>query len=209
MIQSVAWNTRTFTFNLPLDAFPAVVERLRGTAAGAAELVSGVSEELLSRRWKGQWSARSVGSVFYFSSAEFLRNVLFRNWLFKDLPSSAAYRPEINVICPPTAYELETVQLTVMVRRNDGVAKPWRFSIESPAGVEEQGTKERQVQNSESWFLLPKEQGEYVIVVRGLGDVRPFTFEQHLSVRKFDGFTRRQFVFWTCWAVSPVSLAPS
>ena len=71
MIQSVAWNTRTFTFNLPLDAFPAVVERLRGTAARAADLVlvSGVSEELLSRRWKGKWSALSVGSVFYFSSA--------------------------------------------------------------------------------------------------------------------------------------------
>src|SRR5258708_1280052 len=58
MIQSVAWNTRTFTFNLPLDAFPAVVERLHGTPGRAAELVSGVSEELLSRRWKGKWSAK-------------------------------------------------------------------------------------------------------------------------------------------------------
>ena len=58
MIQSVAWNTRTFTFNLPLGAFPAVLERLRGTAARAAELVSRVSEELLSRRWKGKWSAK-------------------------------------------------------------------------------------------------------------------------------------------------------
>src|SRR5258708_40024092 len=57
MIQDVGWNGRTFTWNLPLDAFPAVVERLHGTPARAAELVSGVSEELLSRRWKGKWSA--------------------------------------------------------------------------------------------------------------------------------------------------------
>jgi hypothetical protein len=64
MIQSVAWNTRTFTFNLPLDAFPAVVERLRGTAAGAAELVSGVSEELLSRRWKGQGQLEALAVSF-------------------------------------------------------------------------------------------------------------------------------------------------
>src|SRR5258708_23848530 len=58
MIQDVGWNGRTFTWNLPLDAFPAVVERLHGTPARAAELVSGVSEELLSRRWKGKWSAK-------------------------------------------------------------------------------------------------------------------------------------------------------
>jgi hypothetical protein len=141
--------------------------------------------------------ALSLGSVFYFSSAELLRNVLSPTWFFKDLPGSAAYRPEISVICPPITYELETVRLTIIVRHKDGAAKPLRFSVESPAEVEVQGTKERLVRNSESWFLLPKEQGEYVIVVRGLADARSFTFEQHLSVRKFDGFTRRQFVFWT------------
>ena len=98
---------------------------------------------------------------------------------------------------PGTAYELETVRLTITVHRKDGVAKPLRFSIESPAEVEVQGTKERQVEDSESWFLLPKEQGEYVVVVRGLAEARPFAFEQHLSVRRLDGFTRRQFVVGT------------
>ena len=60
--------------------------------------------------------ALSIGSVFYFSSAEFLRNVLFPTWFFKDLPGIEAYRPEISVICPPTAYALETVRLTITVR---------------------------------------------------------------------------------------------
>lgn len=139
--------------------------------------------------------AISIGSVFYFSSAEFLRTLLFPSWLSKDLPGIAAYRPEISVICPPTAYELETVRLTITVRHRDGITRPLRFSIESPAEIEVQGAKERIVRDSESWFLLPKEQGEYVVVVRGLAEARSFTFEQHLSVRKLDGLTRRQFVF--------------
>ena len=72
-----------------------------------------------------------------------------------------------------------------------------RFSIETPAEVEVQGTKERQVRDSESWFLLPKEQGEYIVVVRGLAEARSFASEQHLSVRRLDGLTRRQFFFCT------------
>jgi len=133
--------------------------------------------------------ALSIGSIFHFSSAEFVRDAL----RFKDLPGTFAYRPQISVICPPTAYELETVRLTIIVRHSDGVGKPLRFSIETPAEVEVQGSKERQVSDSESWFLLPKEQGEYVVVVHGLAEARSFSFEQHLSVRRLDDLTRNQF----------------
>jgi selenocysteine lyase/cysteine desulfurase len=58
MINVIAWTARTFTFDLPLGTFPAVLERLRGTPARAAELVSGVAEELLSRRRNEKWSAK-------------------------------------------------------------------------------------------------------------------------------------------------------
>jgi len=58
MINSIAWTARNFTFDLPLGAFPALLERLRGTPADAADLISGVTEELLSRRWKEKWSAK-------------------------------------------------------------------------------------------------------------------------------------------------------
>jgi selenocysteine lyase/cysteine desulfurase len=58
MIKPVAWTARTFTFDLPLGMFPAVLERLRGTPAGAAELVSDVADEVLSRRWNEKWSAK-------------------------------------------------------------------------------------------------------------------------------------------------------
>src|SRR6266496_718835 len=58
MIKPVAWTARTFTFDLPLNMFPAVLERLHGTPADAAELVSHVAEELCNRRWNEKWSAK-------------------------------------------------------------------------------------------------------------------------------------------------------
>jgi selenocysteine lyase/cysteine desulfurase len=58
MIHSVPWSTRTFTFDLPLGTFSSILERLGGTPTRAADLVSGVSEEMLSCRSNGKWSAK-------------------------------------------------------------------------------------------------------------------------------------------------------
>lgn len=58
MIEPLAWTARTFTFDLPLGAFPAVLERLRGTPARAGELVAGVPEDVLGARHNGKWSAK-------------------------------------------------------------------------------------------------------------------------------------------------------
>jgi hypothetical protein len=56
MITPMRWFDRSFTFDLPLGAFPSVIERLRGTPARAAELVAGVPAEVLTRRVNGKWS---------------------------------------------------------------------------------------------------------------------------------------------------------
>lgn len=58
MIKPIAWTARTFTFDMPIGAFPALLERLRGTPARAADLVSGSSEGVLSHRSNGKWSAK-------------------------------------------------------------------------------------------------------------------------------------------------------
>jgi hypothetical protein len=52
------WFDRSFTFDLPLGAFPAVIERLRGTPARAAGLVAGVPAQMLTRRTNGKWSVQ-------------------------------------------------------------------------------------------------------------------------------------------------------
>ena len=56
MVKPTAWFDRAFTFDLPLGAFPAVLERLRGTPARAAELVAGLQPDVLTRRVDGKWS---------------------------------------------------------------------------------------------------------------------------------------------------------
>jgi hypothetical protein len=139
--------------------------------------------------------AVSVGSIFYFSSAEFLKSI--PRWLLKHIPIYAAYRIESGVSCSSRAYELEAVRLTVHVNYPDGVMRPVRFRIEAPSQIEVQGDTELEIIESGSWFLLPKEQGEYVVVVRGLGEARSFEYDQHISVYRIDHLSRRWFVILT------------
>ena len=58
MIEPIPWTSREFTFDLPVGAFPAVLERLHGTPARAAALVSDVPEKMLSHRVHGKWSVK-------------------------------------------------------------------------------------------------------------------------------------------------------
>lgn len=53
------WADRRWSFTAPPSAFPAVVERLRGTCSRAADLVRHVAESVLGRRPPGgAWSAK-------------------------------------------------------------------------------------------------------------------------------------------------------
>ena len=56
MIRLVDWMERSWLFELPIGAFPAVLDRLRGTPVRAEELVAGASEGLLCTRVGGCWS---------------------------------------------------------------------------------------------------------------------------------------------------------
>lgn len=58
MIPLGAWLDRTWSFTLPVGAFPAVVERLRGTPARAEQLIADVSDERLRAHPDGKWSAK-------------------------------------------------------------------------------------------------------------------------------------------------------
>jgi hypothetical protein len=58
MIRLVDWMDRTWSFDLPVGAFPAVLERLRGTPARARELVHGIPDSALRARPNNHWSAK-------------------------------------------------------------------------------------------------------------------------------------------------------
>ena len=58
MIKEGAWFERTWTFEMPVTAFPAVLERLRGTPARMAELIVGATDDQLRRHDADAWSAK-------------------------------------------------------------------------------------------------------------------------------------------------------
>ena len=58
MIPQTAWLDRKFVFDLPIGAFPPLLERLRGTPARAKELVTGAREGMLAMRVNDRWSVK-------------------------------------------------------------------------------------------------------------------------------------------------------
>lgn len=58
MMTPAAWTARKFSFDLPIETFPEVLERLRGTPARTAELMAGVPDNILAARTEAKWSAK-------------------------------------------------------------------------------------------------------------------------------------------------------
>ena len=56
MISRMEWFKRKFSFDLPIEMFPNVVERVRGTPARLEELTRDISRESLTRRDGERWS---------------------------------------------------------------------------------------------------------------------------------------------------------
>ncbi len=65
MITQTPWFERKFDFNFPVGLFPVIIERLEGTLAGVAAMTKNKSEELLTRKPNGEWSAKEqVGHLY-------------------------------------------------------------------------------------------------------------------------------------------------
>lgn len=56
--QVQAWFDRKFAFTFPVEQFPNVCVRLRGTPARLKDMLRGVSREVLIRKPGGKWSAQ-------------------------------------------------------------------------------------------------------------------------------------------------------
>lgn len=52
----IPWTERTFNFDFPVELFPEMIERLRGTPARLADRVGYLSPEILTRRDGDRWS---------------------------------------------------------------------------------------------------------------------------------------------------------
>jgi len=52
----IPWTERTFNFDFPVELFPEMIERLRGTPARLADRVQSFASEVLTRRDGDRWS---------------------------------------------------------------------------------------------------------------------------------------------------------
>lgn len=65
MFPEYAWFDRQFTFDLPVETYPNLVERLRGTPVRVEALVAGLPTETLTRRHNDDWSIQeNVGHLW-------------------------------------------------------------------------------------------------------------------------------------------------
>jgi uncharacterized damage-inducible protein DinB len=66
MTTRAKWVERTFTFDFPIELFPSVIERLRGTPARLEEMITNVPTTLLiTRPATGKWSIQEHAGHLY------------------------------------------------------------------------------------------------------------------------------------------------
>lgn len=59
------WFERKFTFDIELNAFPLIIERLRGTPARIDDRLRRINPELLTKRISDEWSIQeNIGHLF-------------------------------------------------------------------------------------------------------------------------------------------------
>jgi DinB superfamily len=58
MIKQLNWVDRKFVFNFPVEIFPSMLERFRGTPARLEETTKNLPEEILTFKPEGKWSIK-------------------------------------------------------------------------------------------------------------------------------------------------------
>lgn len=56
MSEKLKWGERTFSFTFPVEVYPEMIERLRGTPARLEDRVQSIAPEILTRRDGDRWS---------------------------------------------------------------------------------------------------------------------------------------------------------
>ena len=78
MIKQTPWFERKFDFNFPVGLFPVIIERLEGALLRIAAMTKNKSEELLTRKPNGEWSAKEqVGHLYDLEELWYGRTVDF------------------------------------------------------------------------------------------------------------------------------------
>ena len=119
------WFEREFDFNLPIEAFPAVIERLRGTPARLDEMVNSYPVGILTKRIGEDWSIQE--HVGHLSDLEELHEARLDDYEANaqmlhaaDLKNTKTYEANHNASSPQDLLaRFRTVRMSFVRRLED------------------------------------------------------------------------------------------
>lgn len=79
MFKQMRWIDRTFKFDFPVDLYPGIIERLRGTPARLDKLTQNLSQEVLVTKCDSGWSINE--HCGHLSQVDMLWNYRFEEYL--------------------------------------------------------------------------------------------------------------------------------
>ena len=126
MSKHLKWADRTFQFTFPVEVYPEMIERLRGTPARLADRVKLIAGEILTRRDGERWSIQEnaghlldLESLFKQRLDEYLAGAKVLQ--AADMSNRKTYEADHNQVLMKTILTNFCAQRTQVVDRLDGL----------------------------------------------------------------------------------------
>ena len=134
MSQHLRWTDRQFEFTFPVEVYPEMIERLRGTPARLEDRVKSVAPEILTRRDSERWSIQeNAGHLLDLESLvssrldEYLAGA--KNLHAADMSNRKTYDADHNQV------SIESILTNFRTQRTNLVGRLDQLSFESFAVV--------------------------------------------------------------------------
>ena len=121
MSKLLKWTDRTFQFTFPVEVYPEMIERIRGTPARLEDRVRSIAPEILTKRDGERWSIQEnaghlldLESLFQQRLDEYLAGVAVLH--AADMSNRKTYEADHNQVSMQTIltdYRTQRTQLTV------------------------------------------------------------------------------------------------
>jgi hypothetical protein len=127
MSKHLKWTDRTFQFTFPVEVYPEVIERVRGTPARLEDRLKSIAPEILTKRDGDRWSIQEnaghlldLESLFQQRLDEYLAGA--ETLLAADMSNRKTYDGDHNQVSMPTILSDYRGQRSASVSRLDGLA---------------------------------------------------------------------------------------
>jgi hypothetical protein len=126
MSKYLKWTDRTFQFTFPVEVYPEMIERVRGTPARLEDRVKGIASEILTKRHGDRWSIQEnaghlldLESLFSQRLDEYLAGATSLH--AADMSNRKTYEADHNQVLMQTILDHFRAQRTLLADRLDSL----------------------------------------------------------------------------------------